>query len=92
MVFCVGTAIYDDDRIDGPCDVAEETSKTYADYIEARLAYQELVKNERENPSYEYDNIHLTVGPRLMEEVTTFSGDGIVYDIYIRHLKQKEEV
>lgn len=47
MVFYVGTAIYDDDRIDGPCDVAKETSKTYTDYIEARLAYQELVKKRK---------------------------------------------
>ena len=83
MVFYVGTAIYDDDRIDGPSDVAKETSKTYTDYIEARLAYQELVKNERENPSYEYDNMHLTIGPKDMEEITTFSGDGITCDIYI---------
>ena len=84
MYFYVGTAIYDDDCIDGPCDVAtEETSKMYTNYIEARLAYQELVENERENPSYEYDNMHLTIGPEDMEEVTTFSGDGIVYEIHI---------
>ena len=47
MVFYVGTAIYDNDCIDGPCDVAKETSKTHTDYIEARLAYQELVKKRK---------------------------------------------